>query len=163
VSDEQTDPFLAYLIERVEGEVYGEAVFAAMADAELDPDARYKWRVLEALERETKEYLARELHARGHAAKESEEKRREGEKLGRILVAAPRPMFMTGFRAEVVRFVDEYERAEASVPADGLAIARHVTAHERAILEFIDRELANRKADSAEPVLAFLSSPPPLP
>ncbi len=46
------------------------------------------------------------------------------------------------------------------MPADGLAIARHVTAHERAILEFADRELAGRGADSAEPVLAFLASPP---
>lgn len=161
MSDEQAESFHAYLVERFEGEVYGEAVFAAMADAEPDADARYKWRVLEALERETKEYLARALQERGHAAKVSEEKVRQGEKLGRSLVAAPRAVFMAGFRGEVVRFVNEYEAAEATVPADGLEIARHVTAHERAILEFTDREIAGRNADSVEPVLAFLSSPPP--
>jgi hypothetical protein len=107
-----------------------------------------------------REYLARALRARGCPADESAEKVGEGRKLGRSLVAAPRALFMAGFRNEVLRFVAEYEAAEASVPADGLEIARHVTAHERAILEFADREIAGRKADSPEPVLAFLSSPP---
>lgn len=160
MSDAQAERFREYLVERFEGEVFGEAVFAAMAEGKADPDARYKWRVLEALERETKEYLARVLRARGCPADESAAKVGDGRKLGRSLVAAPRALFMAGFRNEVLRFVAEYEAAEASVPADGLEIARHVTAHERAILEFADRELAGRKADSPEPVLAFLSSPP---
>ncbi len=159
--DERDDGFLKYLEERFQGEVFGEAIFAAMAEAEPDPDARYKWRVLEALERETKEYLARALRDRGHDAKESEEQRANGEKLGGRLVAVPRAMFMAGFRTEVVRFVAEYEAAEASAPADGLEIARHVTAHERAILEFTDHELAGRTTDSPAPVLALLLDPPP--
>lgn len=134
MSEEQASGFAKYLIERFQGEVYGEAVFAAMADADPDPEARYKWRVLEALERETKEYLERALRDRGHSVEESQELRAQGDKLGRS--------------------------AERSAPADGLAIARHVTAHERAILEFADREIAGRTADSPGPVLALLSSPP---
>jgi hypothetical protein len=140
--------------------VYGEAVFAAVADAEPDPEARYKWRVLEALERETKEYLARALRERGHAVEANEESRVQGEKLGRRLASVPRALFMAGFRSEVIRFVAEYEQAEASAPADGLAVAQHVTAHERAILDFADLELAGRVAESVAPVLAFLSAPP---
>jgi hypothetical protein len=160
MSDEKAGGFVAYLIERFQGEVYGEAVFAAMANADPNPDSRYKWRVLEALERETKEYLARALRERGHSAEESNENRLQGDKLGRRLVAVPRALFMTGFRAEVLRFVAEYEQAEAFAPADGLAVARHVTAHERAILEFADHELAGRGADSVAPVLALLAEPP---
>jgi hypothetical protein len=152
--------FVKYLEERFQGEVFGEAVFAAMADAESDLDTRYQWRVLEVLERETKEYLARALRERGCDAKESEEQRANGEKLGRRLVAVPRAVLMAGLRTEVARFVAEYEAAEASAPADGLQIARHVTAHERAILEFVDHELAGRAAESAAPVLAMLASPP---
>ena len=155
--------FAKYLDERFQGEVFGEAIFAAMADAEPDALARYKWRVLEALERETKEYLGRALRERGHAADPSEEQRVNGDKLGRRLVSVPRAMFMAGFRTEVARFVAEYEAAEAHAPADGLAIARHVTAHERAILDFTDREIAGRSADSPEPVLALLANPPPPP
>jgi hypothetical protein len=160
MSDERSAGFVQYLIERFQGEVYGEAVFAALADAELDPEARYKWRVLEALERETKEYLARALGERGHAVEESAESRAQGEKLGRRLASVPRALFMAGFRAEVQKFVAEYEQAEATAPADGLRVARHVTAHERAILEFADLEIAGRSAESPAPVLSLLAKPP---
>ena len=61
-----TAEFIAYLVARHEGEVYGEAVFQAMAEHTADPEARWRWRVLETLERETKQRLARELAARGH-------------------------------------------------------------------------------------------------
>jgi hypothetical protein len=162
MSGEQID-FAVYLTERFQGKVYGEAVFAALADAELDPDARYKWRVLEALERETKDYLARALRERGLAADESADNRVKGEKLGRQLAAVPRAMFMAGFRAEVLKFVAEYEQAEASAPADGRTIAQHITAHERAILDFADLEIAGRLFDSPAPVLAMLSNPPSAP
>jgi hypothetical protein len=160
MSSEKTGDFAVYLTERFQGEVYGEAVFAGMADAETDADARYKWRVLEALERETKEFLERALRERGAEAEPSDEARIQGEKFGRRLASVPRATLMAGFRSEVAKFVAEYEAAEALAPADGLAIARHVTAHERAILEFVDRELAGRVTESVEPVLALLASPP---
>jgi len=56
--------------------------------------------------------------------------------------------------------VTEFESAEALAPAGDRALARHITDHERALLEFTDRELAGRSEDSAEPVLAFLVNPP---
>jgi hypothetical protein len=157
---ERTAQFAKYLDERFQGEVYGEAVFAAMAEACAGAETRYQWRVLEALERETKEYLARALRERSLPAEPSPELRAQGEKLGRTLAGVPRELFMKGFRGEVSRFVSEYEAAEASVPEDGLEIARHVTAHERAILDFADRELEGRTSDSLEPVIAFLADPP---
>ena len=160
MSDAKSDSFVTYLIERFQGEVYGEALFQAMAEAEADPETRWKWRVLETLERETKEYLDRALRARGHEVKPSDENWAQGLKLGKRLAAVPRAVFMPGLRGEVVKFVAEYEAAEALAPADGRAIAQHVTAHERAILDFTDLELAGRGSESTAPVLALLANPP---
>jgi hypothetical protein len=156
----ESDEFVTYLVERFQGEVYGEAVFKAMADAEQDPEARWKWRVLETLERETKEYLDAALRARGHEAKPSEESWAQGLRFGKRLASVPRAVFLPGLRGEVLKFVAEYEAAEALAPADGRVIAQHVTAHERAILDFADLELAGRGHESAAPVLALLANPP---
>lgn len=160
MSEPKTDEFVTYLTERFQGEVYGEAVFQAMAEAEADPDMRWKWRVLETLERETKEYLDRALRVRGHEVKPSDEAWAQGRKLGTRLAGVPRAVFLPGLRGEVQKFVAEYEAAEALAPADGRVIAQHVTAHERAILDFTDLELAGRGTESPSPVLALLANPP---
>jgi hypothetical protein len=152
--------FIQYLVERHEGEVYGEAVFAAMAENTADREGRWRWRVLEALERETKELLARELRARGRTPDACALKWSEGRTLGRTLAAVPRDFLMKGLRGEVVKFVAEYQAAESLAPADGAALAKHITAHERAILEMIDLELADPAPDSTAPVRALLASPP---
>ena len=152
--------FIRYLVERHEGEVYGEAVFAALAEHTADAEARYRWRVLEALERETKELLGRELRARGREPGEAAQKQAEGQTLGKTLAAVPRDFLIKGLRGEIVKFVAEYEAAEPLAPPDGAALARHITAHERAILEWVDLELASPGADTTAPVRALLAAPP---
>lgn len=152
--------FIQYLVERHEGEVYGEAVFKAMAEHTAEPEARWRWQVLETLERETKELLARELRARGHEPQESAQKWSEGLTLGKTLAAVPRDFLMKGLRGEVVKFVAEYEAAEPLAPPEGAELARYITAHERAILEMIDLEFADPAADSTGPVRKLLANPP---
>ena len=44
-------------MESYQGEVFGEAIFRQMSADSSDPDEAYKWKVLEQLERETKERL----------------------------------------------------------------------------------------------------------
>ncbi len=156
----EADAFERYLEERFQGELYGEVMFAVLADAASDAVERYKWRVLEALERETKALLANALRARGRPAVESAEVRAQGEKLGRRLAPLPFAALMKGFRPELARFVEEYASAERGAPADGMALARHITAHERALLEFTDLELAGEGARSAAVVIALLADPP---
>lgn len=160
MTDDVTEHFLATLVQRHDGEVYGEGVFAGLAETCADEARRYKWRVCEALERETKQLLARELGARGRSALESSDRRKQGEELGRRLGAVPWEPLMKGLRPELAKFVSEYEADEARAPANGLALARHITTHERALLEFVDRELAGRADDSVAPVLALLAEPP---
>ena len=152
--------FIQTLVERHAGEVYGEAVFRAMAEHTADAETRWRWRVLEALERETKELLARELAARGRTAEPCAQQWSDGAKLGKTLAGVPRDLLWKGMRGEVAKFVAEYEAAEPLAPADGAALARHVTAHERAILEMIDLELADPTSDSTGPVRKLLANTP---
>ena len=59
------DGYRSYLVERYQGEVYGEALFQAMAAGCSDARRVEKLRRLEQLERETKEFGAVEVRCRG--------------------------------------------------------------------------------------------------
>src|SRR5262245_745542 len=153
--------FETYLEERFQGEVYGEALFRTMADLTQDPDRARKFRVLEQLERQTKELLLPALREAGGSGAENPERILEGEKLGASLANAPWTDLMRGFEKELRRFVEEFERAEALAPAGRERLLRHVTAHERALLDFAVRELETSSTrDSLEGVLALLRTPP---
>ena len=52
-----SEQYLRTLEEFFQGEVTGEALFRTLAEALEDPERRYQMRVLEQLERETKELL----------------------------------------------------------------------------------------------------------
>ena len=67
---------------------------------------------------------------------------------------------MRGFQQELERFVGEFERAERLAPAGKESLLRHVTAHERALLDFATRELEGESRDSLESVVALLRSAP---
>jgi hypothetical protein len=71
-----------YLEERFQGEVYGEAIFRVLAERCADAGNARKLRVLEQLERETKEVLRPATRAAGHPGTESEEVMRAGVELG---------------------------------------------------------------------------------
>jgi hypothetical protein len=146
-----------YLEERFQGEVYGEAIFRVMAERCTDPVNAKKLRVLEQLERETKEVLRPATRAAGHAGVESDEAVRAGEELGGKLARAPWPALMAGLEKELAGFVARFEQAEALAPPGSEALARHVTDHERALLAFALREIAGAPPDeSLAPILALL-------
>jgi len=153
--------FGTYVEERFQGEVYGEAVFRRMAELCEVPAHARKLRVLEQLERETKELLRPAVREVGYPGVESAERISEGEALGAQLANAPWPELMRSTRLELERFVEDFERAERLAPPGKEPLLRHVTAHERALLEFATRELAgDARRDSLEPVIALLLSAP---
>jgi hypothetical protein len=150
-----------YLEERYQGEVYGEALFRTMAEHCGDVVRARKFRVLQQLERETKEFLVPALKQAGLSATESPERVEEGVKLGAQLAKAPWSDLMGGFRTELERFVGEFERAESLAPAGAEELLRHVTRHEQALLEFATRELEGGDAEtSLDAVLALLRDAP---
>ena len=64
-SHKAASDYKTYLEERFQGEVYGEALFRTMANLCEDPARARKFRVLEQLERETKEFLLPALQEAG--------------------------------------------------------------------------------------------------
>jgi len=148
-----------YLEERFQGEVYGQALFRTLADQSDRPERARTFRVLEQLERETKEALLPALQAVGGSGEESLERIAQGEALGAELATAPWMDLMRGFQLELRRFVDEFERAESLAPAGMESLLRQVTAHEKALLDFATRELEG-ESDSLQAVVALLQTPP---
>jgi hypothetical protein len=154
--------YAIYVEERFQGEVYGEALFRTMADLCEDPEQAGKLRVLQQLERETKEILLPALREAGHPGEASPERIAEGEALGARLAKAPWRELMLGFQKELERFVREFEAAERLAPSGREGLLRHVTAHERALLAFATRELVGDAPEgSLAPVIALLRRPPP--
>lgn len=150
-----------YVEERFQGEVYGEALFRTMAELSTEPERARKLRVLQQLERETKELLLPAVQEAGQAGEESAERISAGEALGAQLANVPWQDVMRSFQTELERLVREFERAEDLAPPGKEHLLRHVTAHERALLEFALRELAgDGPEDVLQPVLALLRNPP---
>ena len=60
-----------------------------------------------------------------------------------------------------LELLEDFERAEALAPPGREAVLQHVTAHERALLDFATRELDGRPAkESLAPVRALLCDEP---
>ena len=160
-SHKLSSDYKTYLEERFQGEVYGEALFRTMADLSAEPAQVRKFRVLEQLERETKELLLPAVREAGYSGEESSERISEGVSLGTGLVKAPWQDLMRGFQSELQRFAEEFKRAEALAPAGKESLLRAVTAHERALLDFATRELeGNESDDSLDSVISLLRTPP---
>jgi len=158
-SHQMSDDYKSYLEERFQGEVYGEALFRTLADRCEVPERVRRLRALEQLERETKQLLLPALRDAGGEGKESPERIAQGQSLGAELAKAPWLDLMRGFKQEIQRFVEEFERAESLAPAGKESLLRHVTAHEKALLDFATREL-DGSDDSLKSVVALLRTTP---
>jgi hypothetical protein len=105
--------YQTYLAQRFQGEVFGQAMFRTMADLCDDPARARKFRLLEQLERETKEFLVPAMLEAGYSSDESRERINQGETLGAALASVPWTELMQGFQKEFRQFADEFEVAEA--------------------------------------------------
>lgn len=143
-----------YVVERYRGEIFGESLFGALAER-ASGDEQRKWRVLEQLERETRERIAPVRAEIERTTADDPVRRAEGRKLGEALASTPWLDLMASFRGELEKFVAEFERAEALAPPRGRNLARFITAHEEALLAFVVAEIEGR-ADPLEPVVALL-------
>jgi hypothetical protein len=61
---------------------------------------------------------------------------------------------------ELDRYVREFELSESGMPEDLLPLAQFVTAHERALLEFVTIELEHQGTDSLAAPLRLLGETP---
>ena len=148
--------YATYLEECFQGEVYGEALFRSMVGACKSAEAAGKLRVLERLERETKELLRPAVIETGGSGEEDPERIAQGETLGVRLAGLQWLPLMRSFEPPLRRFVESFRRSESLAPPGKEQLVRHVTAHEQALLDFVTRELEGRTGDSLVPVLALL-------
>ena len=153
-----SDECKAYLLERHQGEVYGESLFGSLAARTSGEERQRKWRVLERLERETKERIGSFLEGSGIGITGVSESVRRGEGDAERLAGIPWRDLLQGFRKELRRFVTLFEQSEELDPSEAevRTLLRHISTHERALLEFVTRELEGRPEDSLEPVLGLL-------
>jgi len=156
---------LARIEEAYQGELFGLAMYAAMADAQTDPVRRWKWQVLTQLEIETKAHTANLLERLGGDTAEQEKPWQEGLREARAIIGLPWLEMIEAFMADLPGLVDDYadlERQAAFTGEDAEVLSR-LTQHEVVTLAFCERELAGDGDHSVEPVLAMLEAPPARP
>lgn len=155
-----TDPdpaYLATLLRHYEEEVEGEAWYRALADRMPAPEQKRKLLLLAEVERRTAEEMHPLIDRYGLApasptrlAEAGRREAAEGPRDWAGLVALMRETFPA--------YVAEFEAQERiAPPQDRPALAR-LTAHEVAVIGFLDREAAD-DPDSIRPLLRFLAAP----
>lgn len=155
-----SEQYVRTLEEFFQGEVTGEALFHTLAEALEDPERRYQMRVLEQLERETKELLRENIRPLSGDTAESASARATGITQAKALAAMPWAKVMHIFDREVRKFVAHFEEVEKAGPAHGAKLLAAVTAHERALLSFSERASAGAAGDPLDPVISLLKVVP---
>ncbi|HLN17168.1 MAG TPA: hypothetical protein VK277_10520 [Acidimicrobiales bacterium] len=148
--------------EAYQGEVLGEAFFAALAEREEDAERRQQLEVLCCMERATKELAEPVLERRGIDRGDT----------AATLAAVPAmvegvgPMawedFLGSFQPVISQFLAKYRELEAQASdEEERQVASAYVAHELALEAFIRRALDEQGGDPLEPVLALPHVAPP--
>lgn len=153
------DP-LTELLEWHRDEVSAAAIFDDLAQAASNSDIAYKWRMLARLECHVAAQLQAALAARGVAVPPPSAEERRRTVAGNPYLGLPWREALAQLRPALVGYVCDFESAEARMPADLLPLARFVTAHEQALLDFVVRELDHDGVDSLAPVCSVLDRSP---
>jgi hypothetical protein len=141
-----------------QGEVLGEAIFAAYVALERDPVRRTKWAALLQLETETKARLRPFLV-------------RLGLGVTQVDVSAQVADFVAAYSSKSWRqhmeevagitetYLKQFRAIEAAAPEEERKVAHSMVVHESAIHRFAELELAGDSADSLADVVAQLHWP----
>jgi cytochrome P450 len=132
----------AYLTGAYQGEVFGEAYFALLAERASDADEAAKWRVLEHLERHVKGRLRVELERRGLPSQEIPTSVEAGRTAAQGTGAFPSGEDARRFRDSLQSFVDKFRADRDAAPDDLKELAEFVLGHEEALFEFAEAAVA---------------------
>ena len=147
------------LEEFFQGEVTGEALFHCLAESLDDSEHRHQMRVMEQLERETKELLRPYVARLGGDTKESVAARDLGVAQAKAMAPMPWGKFLHIFQREVRKFVARFEEIERLGLSEDAKLLAAVTAHEKALLAYSERE-SSGQGDPLQPIVALLKSVP---
>ena len=151
---------LAELLDWHRDEISAQAMFEELAQATDDLDCARKWRSLARLEAHVARHIASALAERGVAVPAPHADQARRTRSGNPYLKLSWREAMEEMRPWLARYVGEFEAAESRLPTDLLPLARFVTAHERALLDFVTRELDRGGRDSLATVQRVLDTAP---
>jgi hypothetical protein len=143
------------LIEAYQGEVLGEALFAALAErcAHDEPDRRAKLDVLTRLERCTKDAMRPALERRGVDTTPDADVLATAATFADTAAAMPWHDLLASFEPTTTKYVAVYEALGAA--GGDPALVDLLLRHERALGEFARRELRGDTETSTQPILGL--------
>ncbi len=150
------ESYLAELLEWYCGEIGGEAFFSALARGAREQGPAAKWEKLAQLEILVGHRLLTELVARKVPLPSTEADLQRGLNSAQCYAGLTWRQMLEKLRPELAGYVRSFEAAESRMPEELMALARFVTDHERALLEFVTRELDQNGHRSLDFVRAML-------
>ena len=150
--------YIAGIKAAYEGELYGEAWFAAMAREASAPDRQRKLATMARLEAQTAMRMLPLVRRLGITGIDEAAQREKGIRLAQQHVGQSWPVFIAWFIDEIGRFVTRYDELERNSAREDAAILADLARHERALLEFARLEAQGMPDRSLEPVLALLDT-----
>jgi hypothetical protein len=148
------------LLDWLHGEVEGEKMFNALADAASTPTQTAKWRALAALERATAARLAQALSAAGITDVPDPGLDAYVAERIRDVVRIPWLAQMTWLHEIAMDALAGMSADAGRLPAALRPLGEFVSAHEQALIDFAALELEDREADSLAAVRELLSRRP---
>ena len=147
---------LTELLEWYCDEIAGEAFFLALAKSAEAPGRAAKWQTLARLEQHVAGRLQSELKARGVALPPAEIDIRRGQYSALEYADLPWREALERLRPALDGYVRDFQAAESRMPVDLMPLAQFVTAHERALLDFVTLELEGSDRHSLDGILHLL-------
>ena len=148
--------YLEILLRYYEEEIEGEAFFAAISDSCADPVHKDKMRMLKEVERCTAKVMRPLLAKYDLVPSDTGDLQAKGRDQARGM-----PEDWSALIAEMhgvtPGYVADFERLEAMAPPEDLPVLRATTAHEVAILAFLEREAAG-DPESIAPLRKFIEA-----
>ena len=145
------------------GEVYGEAFSWELSRLFKEPEYSHKLAVLGQLEHETKVKLMPTVEAMGLSSADDPADIKRGIADAPKFATMSWRDFVTTWADYLASAVGDYEEAENMSPPQHIDMMKHVTLHEKAMLDFFNLEVEGKSHESLNPVLAILDNPPKRP
>jgi len=148
-----------------QGEIFGMAMYRAIADQQQGAFRRWQWTALLQLEIETGEEMRQLLLRHGLSVTELDESRRAGLAEAARIVILPWHKMMNEFADDLPATVDDYRALERTCSFEGrdAEVMHLLVNHEVASLEFAQAEMLGESQHSINPVLSLLKDPPRFP
>ncbi len=152
-----TDDYRKHVEAAYQGEIYGEAMYGAIAESMTDPDQAKKWAVLTRLETRTKAEMLTVVRRLGGDTREHAASRERGLKEARRYIGLPWLELMELFSRELDPVIAEYACLERNCPPEDAAALARLTRHEVVAKQFCQLEIQGLGEGSLEPILEFLA------